>query len=64
LKAFTGYVIFWLLGIVISDIVLKAILTSVEDKEVTTWEGGLLSQFSQDNHDELQKTNVKRIRED
>lgn len=59
LKAFTGYVIFWLLGIVISDIMLKAILTSMEDKKYEDWEGGLLVKFAPGRNDELKKVNVE-----
>jgi hypothetical protein len=59
LKAFTGYVIFWLLGIVISDIILKAVLTSMEDKKYDAWEGGLLVKFSSEKNEELQKANVR-----
>jgi len=60
LKAFTGYVIFWLLGIVISDIILKAVLTTMEDKKYETWEGGLLVKFTPEKNEELQKANVRR----
>ena len=60
LKAFIGYVIFWLIGIVISDIVLKAILTSVEDQKIETWEGGLLSKFSPEEDENIKKINVNR----
>ena len=59
LRAFTGYVIFWLLGIVISDIILKAVLTTMEDKKYEAWEGGLLAKFTPEKNDELQKANVK-----
>lgn len=56
LKAFIGYVIFWLLGIVISDILIKAVLNTMEDKQVDEWEGGLLSNFTPAKNEELKKT--------
>jgi hypothetical protein len=59
LKAFTGYVIFWLLGIVISDIILKSVLTTMEDKKYEAWEGGLLTNFIPEKNEELQKANVR-----
>ncbi|OGS36156.1 MAG: hypothetical protein A2293_04550 [Elusimicrobia bacterium RIFOXYB2_FULL_49_7] len=58
LKAFIGYVIFWLLGIVVSDILLKAVLHSMEDQAMEEWEGGLLSRFIPDKNDELKKINT------
>lgn len=60
LKAFIGYVIFWLLGIVISDIILKAVLSSIEDKKIEEWEGGILSKFSSEKKEDLKKINVER----
>ncbi len=59
LRAFTGYVIFWLLGIVISDIILKAVLTTMEDKKYDAAEGGLLVKFTPEKNEELLKVNVK-----
>jgi hypothetical protein len=60
LKAFIGYVIFWLLGIVLSDIVLKAVLTAMEDKKFEEWEGGMLTGFAPEKNEELKKTRVVR----
>ena len=40
LKAFIGYVIFWLLGIVISDILHNTVLHSMEDPQPEAWERG------------------------
>ncbi|OGJ87573.1 MAG: hypothetical protein A2268_03985 [Candidatus Raymondbacteria bacterium RifOxyA12_full_50_37] len=60
LKAFTGYVIFWLFGLIISDIVLKAIVTSVEDKDLDKWEGGMLDNFSKDKNEELQRVQARK----
>ncbi|MBL8029346.1 MAG: hypothetical protein JNL74_23185 [Fibrobacteres bacterium] len=59
LKAFIGYVIFWLIGIVISDIILKAILQSMEDKKYEEWEGGLLVKFAPTKNDDLKKMNLQ-----
>jgi hypothetical protein len=59
LKAFIGYVIFWLIGIVISDILLKAILQSMEDKKYDEWEGGLLVKFSPSKNEELKKMKLE-----
>lgn len=58
LKAFIGYVIFWLIGIVISDIMVKAILQSMEDKKYEEWEGGLLVKFAPANNEELTKNEI------
>ncbi len=58
LKAFIGYAIFWLIGIVISDIMLKAVLQSMEDKKYEEWEGGLLVKFAPTNNEELKKLNL------
>lgn len=52
LKAFIGYVIFWLLGIVVADIVLKSIVSSVENEKIEKWEGGLMSAFAKEKNDE------------
>ncbi|MFH0918885.1 MAG: hypothetical protein V1913_00870 [Fibrobacterota bacterium] len=60
LKAFIGYVIFWLLGIVLSDIVLKAVMNAMEDKKYETWEGGLLDGFSADKNADLKKSRLER----
>jgi len=60
LKAFLGYVIFWLLGIVLSDIVLKAVLAAMEDKKYEAWEGGLLDGFAPEKNEELAKTKTER----
>lgn len=51
LKAFLGYVIFWLLGIVVSDILLKTVLHSMGEGQPEDWEKGLLSDFVPDKND-------------
>ena len=51
LKAFSGYVIFWLLGIVVSDLLLKTVLHSMGDRQPEDWEEGLLSDFVPDKND-------------
>ena len=56
LKAFIGYVIFWMLGIVVSDIVIKAILMDVEHEPADEGRGGLLTRFSPDKNEEVLKT--------
>ena len=59
LKAFIGYVIFWLLGIFISDILLKTILHSVEDHQPKARKGSLLSDFGTDKNGDLKKIKVE-----
>jgi len=59
LKAFIGYVIFWLIGIVISDIILKAVLQAMEDKKYEEWEGGLLVKFGPSKNEELKKMKLQ-----
>ncbi|MFP4521266.1 MAG: hypothetical protein ACLFQK_03900 [Fibrobacterota bacterium] len=48
LKASTGFIIFWLFGIIVSDTVIKAIVSSVKDTDLEKWEGGIVSRFVPD----------------
>ena len=53
LKAIVGFIIFWLFGIIISDTVIKAIITSIEDTSAQKWEGGVVSHFIPSSKDEI-----------
>jgi hypothetical protein len=45
LKALIGFVIFYFLGLIAADLVLKAIKSAVEDAQVSKLQGGLISHF-------------------
>jgi len=58
LKAFIGYVIFWLIAVVIADVVIKSILNAIETEKIEEWEGGMLTHFIPEKNEELIKTKV------
>jgi hypothetical protein len=45
LKAFIGFVIFYFLGLIAMDLVLKAVQSAVEDAQISKLQGGLISRF-------------------
>ena len=45
LKAMLGFVIFYFLGLIAADLVLKAVKNAVEDSEFDKMEGGLAAHF-------------------
>ena len=45
LKATVGFIIFWLFGIIVSDTIVKAISSSLENSKMEKWEGGIASRF-------------------
>lgn len=44
-KASIGGLIFWIIGVIISDIILKGLLESIDTTRDNKWEGGLLTRF-------------------
>ena len=45
LKAIIGFVIFYFLGLIAVDLILKALKSAVEDAQVSKLQGGLISHF-------------------
>jgi hypothetical protein len=52
LKALIGFVIFYFLGLIAVDLVLKAIQSAVEDAQVSKLQGGLISHFVEEKTEE------------
>ena len=55
LKAFIGFVIFYFLGLIAVDLVLKAIQSAVEDAQISKLQGGLVSHFVTEKDEEKEE---------
>jgi hypothetical protein len=58
IKACVGALIFWIIGFILSDIALKAILETIQVEEDNKWTGGLFTRVVEEKEKEL-KPSVK-----
>lgn len=58
-KAAIGGVLFWVIGIVVSDIFLKGMLETMDEDPKEKWGGGLLTRFAAQKESMKQQAPVK-----
>ncbi|MFH1760999.1 MAG: hypothetical protein ABIA63_07845, partial [bacterium] len=58
LKACTGYVIFWLLSLVVVDVVFKTMIFEVKEKHLDKWQQGMLARFVEKSTSEKSEHNI------
>ncbi len=63
LKAFVGALIFWLIGIIISDIAIKGMIENLDLDDKNIWSGGLLTRVAQEKEKMLKDQESEKIDE-